>query len=121
MRSLIRVRPVLAVLAALVASGTPGGGALAQIPGGLAPAAQTRVTVDVPVASLADWVRIRASLERLPDGLTAAIEAVSTGGAVVTFAMAGDRPALVAAVQRAGFRWREASPRPVVTAASGPG
>jgi hypothetical protein len=111
-------RSAFAAAAGLVAAVSAAVLPLAVAPApALAQAGQTRITVDVPITSLAEWVRIRASLERLPDGLTAAIDAVSTGGAVITFTGSLDRAGLVAAVQRAGFRWREANPRPVVTPA----
>lgn len=87
----------------------------ARAQGANAPASQIRVTVDIPFQGLAQWVQVRAMLDRLPDGVSATVDAISSGGAVVTFMGRSDRAALVAGVQRAGFLWREANPRPMVT------
>lgn len=104
---------LILALAAVAAPALIHGPAGAQVAG--APAAQIRVTVDLPFQGLAQWVQVRAMLDRLPDGVTATVDAVSSGGAVVTFVGRADRASLVAGVQRAGFIWREANPRPVVT------
>lgn len=105
-----------ALILALAAAAAPvlvHGPAGAQ--GTSAPASQVRVTVDLPFQGLAQWVQVRAMLDRLPDGVSATVDAVSSGGAVITFVGRADRADLVAGVQRAGFQWREVSPRPVVT------
>jgi len=83
---------------------------------------ETTLTVNVPVAALADWVTLRTRLANVPPIRRSELLSLSKGQARVELHYLGDAERLRASLGQAGFTLTDGSPYPVLQSRStGPG